>query len=88
MMNDAKKTTYLLIALLYQVAMVSLLSSHCVVLVQLLLEHSSMFGLKVKVLFDKISTAMFPGRWHFHRGNEIMKSIFKGESISFVFHMS
>ena len=48
-------------------ALVRKTKSHQQVLVQLLLEHQSMFGLKVKV-FDKILTKEFPGGFHYHQG--------------------
>mmetsp|Transcript_21969 Transcript_21969/g.46357 ORF Transcript_21969/g.46357 Transcript_21969/m.46357 type:complete len:604 (+) Transcript_21969:98-1909(+) len=82
-----KKTAYLFTSLLYHGAVVRKSKSHQQVLVQLLNEHSSMFGLKVKV-FDKSQTDMFPGGWHFHQDWETMRKIADGKSNAYIFHMS
>mmetsp|Transcript_34215 Transcript_34215/g.72007 ORF Transcript_34215/g.72007 Transcript_34215/m.72007 type:complete len:614 (+) Transcript_34215:52-1893(+) len=82
-----KKTQYLFTSLLYHGAVVRKSKSHQQVLVQLLNEHSSMFGLKVKV-FDKMQTDMFPGGFHYHQDWDTMHSIIKGESNAYILHMS
>jgi len=55
-----KRTQYLFTSLLYHSDLIINWDSHQQVLVQLLAEHSSLFGLNVKVL-DR-DTEMFPGR--------------------------
>ncbi|KAL7531102.1 hypothetical protein ACHAXR_003850 [Thalassiosira sp. AJA248-18] len=82
-----KKTQYLFTSLLYHGAVVRKSKSHQQVLVQLLQEHSSLFGLKVKV-FDKLRTDMFPGGFHYHQDWEGMRAIVKGESNAYILHMS
>jgi hypothetical protein len=54
-----KKTQYLFTSLLYHSDLILTWDSHQQVLVQLLSEHSSLFGLNVKVLGR--DTEMFPG---------------------------
>mmetsp|Transcript_1784 Transcript_1784/g.3441 ORF Transcript_1784/g.3441 Transcript_1784/m.3441 type:complete len:608 (-) Transcript_1784:88-1911(-) len=82
-----KKTQYLFTSLLYDGGLIRKSKSHQQVLVQLLNEHSSMFGLNVKV-FDKIETSMFPGGYHYHLDWDTMRAIFNGESDAFIMHMS
>ena len=54
-----KRSVYLFTSLLYHSDLIITWDSHQQVLVQLLTEHSSLFGLQVKV-FDR-DTEMFPG---------------------------
>lgn len=82
-----KKTQYLFTSLIYHGSLVRKTKSHQHVLIQLLLEHSSMFGLKVKV-FDKFETDMFPGGFHYHQHWDTMRSIVNGESNAYLIHMS
>lgn len=82
-----KKTSYLFTSLLYHGAIVRKSKSHQQVLVQLLNEHSSMFGLKVKV-FDATLTDMFPGGIHYHQDWNTMKKIISGTSNAYLLHMS
>ena len=82
-----KKTQYLFTSLLYHAPLVSLTGGHQQVLIQLLQEHSSLFGLKVKV-FDKFETDYFPCGWTFFRRKDLMKSLLKGESNSYIYHAS
>ena len=82
-----KKTSYLFTSLLYHGAIVRKSKSHQQVLVQLLNEHSSMFGLKVKV-FDATLTDMFPGGIHYHQDWDTMKKIISGTSNAYLLHMS
>ena len=82
-----KKAQYLFISLLYHGAVIRKSKSHQQVLVQLLNEHSSLFGLKVKV-FDKRQTDMFPGGYHYHQDWDTLRAIIKGESNAYILHMS
>lgn len=82
-----KKAQYVFTSLLYHGALVRHSKSHQQVLVQLLLEHSSLFGTKVKV-FDKIETDMFPGGFHYHRNWDLMHDIISGKSNAYILHMS
>ena len=82
-----KKTSYLFTSLMYHGAIVRKSKSHQQVLVQLLNEHSSMFGLKVKV-FDASQTDMFPGGYHYHQQWETMHAIISGKSNAYILHMS
>ena len=82
-----KKTAYLFTSLLYHGAVIRKSKSHQQVLVQLLNEHSSMFGLKVKV-FDKIETDMFPGGFHYHQDWDTIHKIIDGTSNAYLLHMS
>jgi len=82
-----KKTAYLFTSLLYHGAVIRKSKSHQQVLVQLLNEHSSLFGLKVKV-FDKIQTDMFPGGFHYHQDWPTMHKIIEGTSNAYLLHMS
>ncbi len=59
-----KKTQYLFTSLLYHSDLIMTWDSHQAVLVQLLSEQSSLFGLNVKVLGR--DTEMFPGEYPIH----------------------
>ncbi|KAL7434571.1 hypothetical protein ACHAXM_004154 [Skeletonema potamos] len=82
-----KKAQYVFISLLYHGALVRKSKSHQQVLVQILLEHSSLFGTKVKV-FDKVQTDMFPGGFHYHQDWNAMRDIVSGKSNAYLLHMS
>ena len=82
-----KRTQYLFTSFVYHGALVRKTKSHQHVLIQLLLEQSSMFGLKVKV-FDKFETDMFPGGFHFHQNWDTMRAIIEGKSNAYILHMS
>lgn len=82
-----KRTQYLFTSLIYHGSLVRKTKSHQHVLIQLLLEHTSLFGLKVKV-FDKFETDMFPGGFHYHQDWDTMRSIISGESNAYLIHMS
>lgn len=82
----SKQSQYLFTSMLYHSDLIITWDSHQQVLVQLLSEHSSLFGLNVKV-FDR-ETEMFPGGWHYHRKKDFMKKFIKREVDSYVFHMS
>jgi len=81
-----KKTQYLFTSLLYHSDLILTWDSHQQALVQLLAEHSSLFGLNVKV-YNR-DTSMFPGGWQFHRKHSFMKELVKGKTDSYIFHMS
>lgn len=72
---------------MYHGAVVRKSKSHQQVLVQLLNEHSSLFGLHVKV-FDKLQTDMFPGGFHYHQDWDTMHKIIDGKSNAYLLHMS
>mmetsp|Transcript_30031 Transcript_30031/g.46522 ORF Transcript_30031/g.46522 Transcript_30031/m.46522 type:complete len:602 (+) Transcript_30031:128-1933(+) len=82
-----KKTQYLFTSFLYHAELVSLSGSHQQVMIQLLQEHSSLFGLTVKV-FDKVETEYFPCGWQYFRRKDFMKSLVKGESNAYIYHAS
>lgn len=82
-----KKTQYLFTSFVYHGAVVRKTKSHQQVLVQLLLEHASLFGLNVKV-FDKAETDMFPGGWHFHQHWDSIRDIIDGNSNAYILHFS
>eukprot|EP00985_Skeletonema_marinoi_P011509 scaffold5481_cov197-Skeletonema_marinoi.AAC.7 len=82
-----KKAQYVFTSLLYDGAFVRKCKSHQQVLVQILLEHSSFFGTKVKV-FDKVETDMFPGGFHYHQDWDVMHDIVSGKSNAYILHMS
>jgi len=81
-----KKSQYLFTALLLHADLIITWDSHQQVLIQLLSDHSSLFGLNVKVI--NRDTEMFPGGWHYHRNLDFMKKFVKGETDSYIFHMS
>ena len=85
--RNNEKTTYLLTSLLYHGDMIVQSSSHQQALIQLLTNHASLFGLRVKVLSRDMEE--FPGGWHYHRRNkDFMKKIVKDEITPYIFHMS
>ena len=81
-----KKVQYLFTSLLYHGDLIRKIRSHQQVLTQLLLEHSSMFGLTVKVL-DRHEYNQFPGGYHFNYDHSTMHQIIKGDLEPFIFHM-
>lgn len=81
-----KRSQYLFTSLLYHSDLILTWDSHQQVLVQLLSEHSSLFGLNVKV-FNR-ETEMFPGGFQFHQRHSFMKKMIKGETDTYIFHMS
>jgi len=82
--ND--RTQYLFTALLYAGDAIKATGSHQQVLVGLLAEHSSLFGLKVKILDQ--SEDGFPGGYHYHNDHKFMRRFVKGETDTYLFHMS
>ncbi len=84
--NNAR-TKYLFASLLYAGDIILQSHSHQQALVQIMAEHASLFGLRVKVLSRDMEE--FPGGWHYHKRNkEFMKKIVTGEVTPYIFHMS
>eukprot|EP00574_Skeletonema_japonicum_P006064 CAMPEP_0201719274 /NCGR_PEP_ID=MMETSP0593-20130828/4504_1 /ASSEMBLY_ACC=CAM_ASM_000672 /TAXON_ID=267983 /ORGANISM="Skeletonema japonicum, Strain CCMP2506" /LENGTH=574 /DNA_ID=CAMNT_0048209673 /DNA_START=207 /DNA_END=1928 /DNA_ORIENTATION=+ len=81
-----KRSQYLFTSLLYHSDLIITWDSHQQVLIQVLAEHSSLFGLNVKI-FSR-DTEYFPGGWQFHQRKDFMKRLSKGETDSYIFHMS
>ncbi|KAL7484304.1 hypothetical protein ACHAW6_009946 [Cyclotella cf. meneghiniana] len=81
-----KRSQYLFTSLLYHSDLILTWDSHQQALVQLLAEHSSLFGLNVKV-FSR-DTEMFPGGYHFHNRHDFMKKFLQGKTDTYIFHMS
>ncbi len=85
--RNNQRTRYLFASLLYAGDIILQSHSHQQALVQLMTEHASLFGLKVKVLSRDMYE--FPGGWHYHRiKKDFMKSILKEEITPYIFHMS
>ncbi len=83
--ND--RTRYLFTSLLYHGDQILSSHSHQEALVQTMNEHSSLFGLKVKVLSRDMDE--FPGGWHYHKHNKsFMMKVVKEEVNPIIFHMS
>ena len=82
--RNTNKSRYLFTSLLYAGDEIMESGSHQQILISLMNEHSSMFGLKTKIL----SGEDFPGGLHFHRDHELMKNIMLQKMIPFIFHMS
>ena len=83
--ND--KTKYLFASLLYSGDMIIQSHSHQQALVQIMAEHASLFGLKVKVLSRDMEE--FPGGWHYHRKKkDFMKQVVSEKITPYIFHMS
>jgi len=81
-----KRSQYLFTSLLYHSDLIITWDSHQQVLIQLLAEHSSLFGLNVKI-FSR-DTEYFPGGWQYHSRKDFMKKMMEGETDSYIFHMS
>uniref|UniRef100_A0A7S0C9L0 Nucleotide-diphospho-sugar transferase domain-containing protein n=1 Tax=Proboscia inermis TaxID=420281 RepID=A0A7S0C9L0_9STRA len=80
------KTRYAFTSLLYSGDVIQATQSHQQALSYILTEHSSLFGLKVKVLNEK----EYPGGFHYHGRNwkDFMREIGLGTRIPTLFHMS
>ena len=85
--NNAE-TRYFLTSLLYAGDMILTSSSHQQALIQVMTEHASQFGTRVKVLSRDMDE--FPGGWHYNarKKKDYMKSIANGEIVPYIFHMS
>lgn len=73
-------------SLLYHSDLILTWDSHQQALVQLLAEHSSLFGLNVKV-FNR-DTEMFPGGFQFHQRHDFMRKMLRDKTDTYIFHMS
>jgi hypothetical protein len=81
------RTKYLFTSLLYNGDQILTSHSHQEALVQTMNEHSSLFGLRVKVLSRDMDE--FPGGWHYHKHNkDYMMKVVKEEVSPIIFHMS
>lgn len=80
------RTRYFFTQFLYNGALILKTSSHQAALIALMAEHSSLYGLSVKVLDGN----EFPGGFHFHRRRDMMKSIAQKNANPnpYIFHMS
>jgi len=79
---------YLFTSLLYSQDIIRRTESHQQALIALLNEHSSLFGLKVKVL--NRDEEDFPGGWHYHHSgmSSMMRDMVSGKASPSIFHMS
>jgi len=79
---------YLFTSLLYSQDIIRRTESHQQALIALLNEHSSLFGLRVKVLNRDDSD--FPGGWHYHhsRMSPTVRNLVTGKIKPYIFHMS
>lgn len=80
------RTKYFFEALLKSGEMILRSKSHQAVIATLLSEHASLFGLKVKTLYDQSND--FPVGYHFHRDRTYMKDLIQGKRQPYVFHMN
>ena len=84
--RNNERTKYFFNSLLMAGDLVISTFSHQTALVALLSEHSSMYGLKVKVWSrDKEE---FPGGVHYHQRPTFMKQMINGTVHPYIFHMS
>jgi Nucleotide-diphospho-sugar transferase len=60
--------------------------SHQIALISVLNEHTSMYGLTVKILSRDQDE--FPGGYHFHNRRPFMREYLDGKQKPFIFHMS
>lgn len=81
-------TRYFFTSLLYHNDEILTSNSHQQVLIQIMAEHASKFGLRVKVLGREMEE--FPGGWHYHSRakKSYLKAIMSGEVVPYIFHMS
>mmetsp|Transcript_33800 Transcript_33800/g.48045 ORF Transcript_33800/g.48045 Transcript_33800/m.48045 type:complete len:195 (-) Transcript_33800:51-635(-) len=83
--ND--RTRHFLTSILHSGDLVISTDSHQQALIALLAEHSSLYGLRVKVLSRDLEE--FPGGFQFHqKSGKFMRSFFNGELHPIIFHMS
>lgn len=81
-------TKYFFTSLLYHNDEILSSTSHQQALIQLMADHSSKYGTRVKVLDREMME--FPGGWHYHNRpkRSFMKAIMSGEVVPYIFHMS
>mmetsp|Transcript_6501 Transcript_6501/g.9290 ORF Transcript_6501/g.9290 Transcript_6501/m.9290 type:complete len:591 (+) Transcript_6501:101-1873(+) len=85
--RNNEMTKYFFTSLLYSGDQILQCTSHQQVLIQVMTEHASHFGLRVKVLERDMEE--FPGGWHYHRNNKtFMKKLIDGKVNPQIFHMS
>ena len=84
--RNNEKTKYTFTSLLYHSDMILESGSHQEALIQVLANHASWFGLRVKVLSRDMED--FPGGWHYHRRPDLMRKIMSEEIVPEIFHMS
>ena len=86
--RNTPETRYFFVSLLYAGDIIITSKSHQQALIQIMTEHASQFGLKVKVL--KREMEEFPGGWHYHsrKMKNYMKGIAGGDIVPYIFHMS
>ena len=82
--RNSSRSRYLFIALMYAGDQIMECGSHQQVLISLINEHSSLFGLRSKILSGKD----FLGGFHFHRDKVAMKNVILQKTLPFIFHMS
>lgn len=69
-----RKTRYLFVALLYNADLIAASGSHQQALIQLITEHSSLYGLRVKTISDPVLLSGY----HYHRDPIVMREVVKG----------
>lgn len=84
-----ERTRYFLTALLMSGDVILKTSSHQQAMTAILAEHSSLYGLKVKVFGrdDDEYGALFPGGFHYHNRKDYMHALVRGEIEPYIFHM-
>mmetsp|Transcript_12115 Transcript_12115/g.33564 ORF Transcript_12115/g.33564 Transcript_12115/m.33564 type:complete len:177 (+) Transcript_12115:1515-2045(+) len=82
----SEKTQYFFNSFLMAGDLVIETRSHQIPLVALLQEHSSMYGLRIKI-FSRDGD-IFPGGHAYHRRKSLMQDLFAGKSQAQIFHMS
>jgi hypothetical protein len=80
------ETQYFFNSLLMNGDLIISTSSHQIALISLLNEHTSMYGLKVKIWERNLDE--FPGGYTFHHKKDYMKKLVKNEVEPYIFHMS
>ena len=80
------ETQYFFNALLMNSDLIIATSSHQIALISLLNEHTSMYGLKVKIWERNLEE--FPGGYTFHYKKDYMKKLMTNEVHPYIFHMS
>eukprot|EP00540_Astrosyne_radiata_P020584 CAMPEP_0116836140 /NCGR_PEP_ID=MMETSP0418-20121206/7928_1 /TAXON_ID=1158023 /ORGANISM="Astrosyne radiata, Strain 13vi08-1A" /LENGTH=337 /DNA_ID=CAMNT_0004465871 /DNA_START=147 /DNA_END=1160 /DNA_ORIENTATION=- len=82
--KSTPKTRHFMTQLVHNSDLVLSTRSHQQALTALLVEHTSMYGLKVKTL----TRDLLPGGFHFHRDFDYMKRLFARQESPVLFHMS
>ena len=84
-----ERTRYFITALLMHADIILKTGSHQQAMTAVLAEHTSLYGLKVKVFGrdDEEYGDLFPGGFHYHKRREYMQRMVKGEVQPYIFHM-